>query len=162
MRSRGARTIGRIRALQLFADPLTEEATVDGCTIVRHEFGGTVEAVAVDPSGTPMCSVRVHARAWGDPFYGKYSRNDDRYVYGSKLEVAPEARGRGLGVQMLRVARWVAYDEAGLGLKSLVAPDNAVSLRCHDAVGFDPPAAELRGVRVGSRVLWLPRRSLQR
>lgn len=146
--------------LQLFGGPLTEEATVEGCRLERTETDGTVEVAAVDGSGVTLGLFRIHARTHGDAFYGRYSRNDERFVYGSKLEISPEARGRGIGTQMLRAARWVAYDETGRGLKSLVAPDNEVSLRCHEVVGFDAPAAELRGVRLGPRVLWLSRTPL--
>jgi L-amino acid N-acyltransferase YncA len=144
----------------MFAAPAREEIVIDGCQLQRREVDGTVEVAAVDDEGTTLGLVRIHARAHGDAFYGRYSRNDDHYVYGSKLEISPQARGRGMGNQMLAAARWVAYDETGLGLKSLVAPDNAISLRCHAAVGFDPPVAELNGIRIGPRVLWWSRRPL--
>ena len=123
------RTIGRIRVIQVFAGPMRSEATIDGCEVERRWNAGTVEVVAFDGEGTPLGIVRVHADAHGDPFYGRYSSNDESYVYGSKLEIAPAARGRGLGVQLLRVARSVAFDETGRGLKGLVAPDNDISLR---------------------------------
>lgn len=131
---------------------------MEGCRLERTERDGTVEVAAIDAAGLTLGLFRIHVRTHGDAFYGRYSRNDDQYVYGSKLEVAPEARGRGMGIRLLAAARWVAYDESGRGLKSLVAPDNAISLRCHDAVGFDPPTTELSGLRVGSRVWWLSRR----
>lgn len=148
--------------LQLFAAPLDEEAGVEGCRLARSRIDGTVEVSALDPSGETLGIVRVHVGTHGDPFYGRYSRNDEHHVYGSKLEIAPAARGRGMGQQLLRVARCVAFDEAGRGLKSLVAPDNAVSLHCHDLVGFDPPAAEVSGIRLGSRVWWLGRTTIER
>ncbi len=160
MTQRGSRTVGRIRVLQMFAAPAREEVVIEGCRLQRTEADGTVEVAAIDESGATLGLVRIHARTHGDAFYGRYSRNDDQYVYGSKLEIFPEARGRGMGNRMLAAARWVAYDETGRGLKSLVAPDNAISLRCHAAVGFDPPAAELSGLRVGPRVLWLSRRPI--
>lgn len=148
--------------LQLYAGPLDEQASVEGCRLERSRALGTVEVSAIDPSGERVGVVRLHPGTHGDSFYGRFSRNDDDFVYGSALEISPGARGRGLGQQMLRAARCVAFEESGKGLKSLVAPDNTVSLRCHDVVGFDPPAAELRGVRLGSRVLWLGRSPLER
>ncbi len=147
--------------LQLFAGPFDEEASVEGCRLTRSHHDGTVEVAAVDPSGETLGVVRVHPGTHGDAFYGAYSRNDADFVYGSALEISPSARGRGLGQQMLRVARCVAFEESGKGLKSLVAPSNSVSLRCHHVVGFDPPAADLRGVRLGPRVLWLGRSPLE-
>ncbi len=114
-----------------------------------------MELSAIDRSGALLGVARVHSGCHGDPFYGRYSRNDDEYVYGSKLEIEPAARGRGLGQQLLHAARCAAFDAGGRGLKSLVAPDNAISLHCHDVVGFDPPTTLLRGVRLGQRVVWL-------
>ena len=157
-----SRTVGRVRVLQLHADPLAETPRIEaeGCELVREEHDGTVSMKVVDASGRELGVIRVHVEAHGDPFYGRYSRNDERYCYSSKLEIAPEARGRRLGRQLLRVARCVAHESGGRGMKSLVSPDNAVSLHCHDVEGFAPASMDLRGVRLGSRVLWLSRRKL--
>ena len=102
----------------------------------------------------------MHHRTHGDAFYGKYSRTDERYCYGSDLVIHPAGRGRKLGQKMTRVARAVAHEELNRGTKSLVAPDNAASLRCHVHAGFDPPIALLKGIRVGDRTLWYSRRTL--
>ncbi len=154
MTKRGSRTIGRIQVLQLFAEPLEEEPSIDGGRLERRLVDGTVELLAIDDSGILLGVARIHPECHGDSFYGRYSRNDENYIYGSGLEIEPAARGRGLGKQLTHAARCAAFDFGGRGVKSLVAPDNAVSLRCHEATGFDPPAALLRGVRLGDRVLW--------
>lgn len=157
-----SRTVGRVRVVQLHAAPLAERPRIDaeGCELVREMHDGTVSMKVIDASGRELGVIRVHVEAHGDPFYGRYSRNDERYCYSSKLEIAPEARGRRLGRQLLRVARCVAHESGGRGMKSLVSPDNAISLHCHEVEGFGPPSMDLHGVRLGSRVLWLSRRKL--
>ena len=75
----------------------------------------------------------------------RFSRNDDDFVYGSAVE-SRRARGRGLGAADAPPWRGASRSRSrARGSKSLVARDNTVSRRRHDVVGFDPPAAELRG-----------------
>lgn len=142
------------------AAPLVEAASLEGFDLRRTRHDGVVELAAISPSGEQVGELRVYVAAHGDPFYGHYSEVDAAFAYASKLEVDPAARGRGLGAQLMRAGRSTAYEESGRGLKSLIAPDNAASLRAHERAGFDPPSTDLSGVRVGSRVLWLSRRPL--
>jgi L-amino acid N-acyltransferase YncA len=155
-----ARTVGRIHVLQYFAAPWGPDEQVDDTGIEVREVDGTLEVVAVADSGQELGVVRLHVRSAGDPFYGKYSRTDDRYIYGSALEVHPSARGSGIATRLMLALRRTAFDEGGRRVKSLVAPGNEASRRCHAATGFGEPVGELRGVRLGPTVLWLQRRSL--
>jgi len=63
----------------------------------------------------------------------------DRWELG--FEIAPEARGRGLGRRVAAAAR--ALVPAGTPVWAQVAPGNAASLRAVIAAGFSPVAAEV-------------------
>lgn len=160
MNQRGARTIGRVQAVQILAPAPSIAPSFEGMDVRNGDQPGQLLVVAVDGDGADLGSIKVFTESHGDPFYGRYSVADRRFAYLSKLEVTPAARGRGLGTMLLSAARAAALDATGAGVKSLVAPGNSVSLACHARAGFDPPDLELRGVRLGSRVLWLSRRVL--
>jgi GNAT superfamily N-acetyltransferase len=146
--------------LQVPAAPLVEVASLEGFHLRRRRHEGVIDLAAISSSGEQVGELRVYVAAHGDPFYGRYSAVDDAFAYASKLEVDPAVRGRGLGAQLMRAGRSTAYEESGRGLKSLIAPDNAASLRAHERAGFDAPSTDLSGVRIGARVIWLSRRTL--
>lgn len=158
----GARRFGRIKVLRMVTEPLDEapELDVEGCRLDIVRSGGAITARIVE-EGTDvlLATVTLHVDEHGDPFYGKWSKSDDRYCYGSALEVRPEARGKRLGTHITRIGRGVAFQSGGRGAFSLVAPDNAPSLRVHEREGFRP-TVELTGIRLGPRVLWFRKRKV--
>ncbi len=160
---RAPRSIGRVHVLRMVAPPLGEPATLtsEGYRLEHvHRDDGAVTCLVLADDDELVGEVTIHPRGHGDPFYGKYSMSDERYCYGSKLEIRPAFRRRDLGRQMVRVARGMAFEQGGRGVISLVAPDNAASLRCHELEGF-VPTVELQGIRVGDRTLWYRRRSIR-
>ena len=159
---RAPRSVGRVHVLRMLAPPLGEPASqvAEGYRLerVRRDDGAVMSLVF---TGDELVGeVTIHPRGHGDAFYGKYSMSDERYCYGSKLEVRPGFRGRNLGRQLVRVARGMAFEEDGRGLASLVAPTNAASLRCHELEDF-VPTLELQGIRLGDRTLWYRRRGVR-
>lgn len=154
--------MGRLRVLHHVAGPLAEEPVPPHAghrLVAERDADATTRLAVVDDSGSELGTLVVYARDHGDPFYGRWSRPDDRCCYASALLVRPEARGLGLGTLLMLAGRNVSAGEDGRGLKCFVAPDNAPSLRCHRDAGYVVTDA-LTGIRVGPRVLWTSRRRL--
>ncbi len=159
-RTGSPRAVGRLRVFEMIAQPpATEpEFAADGYRLDRRrDDAGTTVVTVRDASDRVVGTLSVYAQEHADRFYGRYSRPDDRYCYGSALEVDPAARGHALGRQLLLQGIWVAGQEGGRALKGMIATDNAVSIHVHESAGAIK-VAELGGVRIGGRTIWIVRR----
>jgi L-amino acid N-acyltransferase YncA len=83
--------------------------------------------VATDPEGTIVCFARVSAYSTRRAYAGV----GEHAVY-----VAPEARGRGVGVKLLHALAQASEDAGYYKLTSRVFTTNQASLNLHRAAGF--------------------------
>ncbi|MCU1497060.1 MAG: hypothetical protein JWM47_1013 [Acidimicrobiales bacterium] len=159
-----SRQIGRVRTFVMVAPMLdaAEDPSVGSDLVVRHELrdDGCLALWYGDRSGEPLATYLIAGDAHLDVHYGRYSMSSPAYCYGSQLEVAPAARGRGLGVQVVRIGRAAAAEHFGRGIYGLVERSNAASVRCNLRAGF-VATTRLDGVRVGGKVHWLPGRPVR-
>lgn len=158
------RTIGRVHVQKYELDPNPDEPETHstGYTLRTSDLGGgTIEITVHSADDARLGQVRVHLEGHGDPFYGRWSKSDDRFCYCSALEVLASARGKGLGKLLKLAARRVSYESNSRGLTGLIDPSNEPSMRTNLSIGCRF-VVDLRGVRVGPRVFWWSKRRLSR
>ena len=165
---RRSRTVGRVQVALLEIDfrssdygVLAGQATgADHRLEISVQGGDDLELVACGLDGSRLGSLRVTGRGHADSFYGAVSAADSSHAYGSRLFVEPVARRRGIGEFLVRSGVAEARQRWSLGYKTLIDTSNTSSVALHERVGLSI-RRECRGIRLGSRVVWLTQRNLQ-
>ena len=144
MRLRAADAGDRDRLLEWRNDPATREASRQTAAVEAGEHEAWLEAVLADADRHLLI-----AEDGGDPVGQIRFDRDRAYRYEISVGLAPAARGRGLGSDLIEMGcAWLWRSTNATDVEAWVRADNAPSERAFAAAGFRATGDERQGFRL--------------